>query len=150
MTGPGEAAAVEAANAELYAALEAGDLDRMEAVWDDDDPAALVCIHPGWSMLRGRGQVLRSWAAIMAGTSYIQFVLTDVAVSFPGEGVALVSCQENILTSLEELGQAPRAVTCNLFRRDAAGRWRLRAHVASPVLEPGENDEDDAAGEAGG
>ena len=57
-----------AVNAALYEAFETADVDRMERVWDDVAPDALVCVHPGWPMLRGREQVLRSWAAVMAGT----------------------------------------------------------------------------------
>ena len=75
--------AVAAANAELYAAFEEGDLDRMEAVWDDGDD--IQCIHPGWPLLRGRGRVLRSWSVIMANTNYIQFFLTGVEVSVDGD-----------------------------------------------------------------
>ncbi|MBV9290848.1 MAG: nuclear transport factor 2 family protein, partial [Frankiales bacterium] len=70
-----DVAAVAAANAELYAAFEAGDVDRMEAIWDDSDD--VQCIHPGWQLVRGRSRVLRSWSVIMANTSYIQFFLTD-------------------------------------------------------------------------
>ena len=35
---------------------------------EDVDPQAVVCVHPGWPMLRGRDHVLRSWSAVMAGT----------------------------------------------------------------------------------
>jgi len=76
---------VEAANAALYEALESADVDRMAAVWDDADPGALVCVHPGWPMLRGRAHVLRSFSAIMANTPYIQFFLTDVDVRVTGD-----------------------------------------------------------------
>ena len=43
------------------------------------DPRPRVsCVHPGWPVLTGRGEVLRSYALIMANTEYIQFFLTDV------------------------------------------------------------------------
>jgi uncharacterized protein (TIGR02246 family) len=133
-------AAVEAANAELYNAFETADLDRMAALWDDDD--GVVCVHPGWPMLRGRSQVLRSWAVIMANTSYIQFFLTDVSVELLGE-LAVVTCEESILTGVggggddagPGLGDAARVVATNVFRlRD--GEWRLRLHHGSPVISP--------------
>jgi ketosteroid isomerase-like protein len=124
-------AAVEAANAALYAAFESGDVDLMEAVWDVEDPDALVCVHPGWPMLRGRTAVLRSWSAVMAGTDYIQFVLTDVQVSVEGS-TAIVTGTENILTSAD-VGDGGSAVATNLFVRRADG-WRLVVHHASPVL----------------
>ena len=91
--------AVTAANAEFYAAFEEGDVDRMEAVWDDADDVR--CIHPGWPMLRGRSRVLRSWSVIMANTSYIQFFLTGVEAHIDGD-LAVVSCEENILTAVAD------------------------------------------------
>lgn len=130
---PGDAAvvaAVEAANTALYEAFERADLDRMQALWDDLDPDAVVCVHPGWPMLAGRGQVLRSWSAVMAGTEYVQFVLTDVRVRLQGD-TAVVTCTENILADLS----APNApvVATNVFVRRPDG-WRVQSHHASPVL----------------
>jgi ketosteroid isomerase-like protein len=123
--------AVEAANTALYTAFETGDVDLMEAVWDAEDPDALVCVHPGWPMLRGRVHVLRSWSAVMAGTEYIQFFLTDVQVSVQGQ-TAIVTCTENVLTSAD-VGDNASVVATNVFvRRD--GGWRLVVHHGSPVL----------------
>jgi ketosteroid isomerase-like protein len=125
---------VTAANAELYAAFEAGDIDRMGAVWDDAED--VVCVHPGWPMVRGRQRVLRSWSVIMANTAYIQFFLTDVTTEVEGD-VAVVSCQESILTGVGEegLGDSGLVVATNVFRR-RDGRWRLWVHHGSPVLAP--------------
>ena len=122
---------VEAANASLYSAFETGDVDLMEAVWDDEEPDALVCVHPGWPMLRGRVSVLRSWSAVMAGTEYIQFFLTDVQVSLQGS-TAIVTCTENVLTSADP-GDNAAVVATNVFVRRADG-WRLVVHHGSPVL----------------
>lgn len=144
------AAAVEAANAELYAAFEAGDLDRMGAVWADDTPEESVCcVHPGWPMVCGRPEVLRSWALIMANTTYIQFFLTDVNIRVEG-GVAVVTCSENILTAAEQGSGADfaaggRVVSTNVFRLTDSG-WRLWLHHGSPVLTPAEGEEGDESG----
>ncbi len=129
-------AAVTAVNTALYEAFETADVDRMAAVWDDLDPEAVVCVHPGWPMLRGRAHVLRSWSAVMAGTDYVQFFLTDVQVSVEGD-TAVVTCTENILTSISQMGiggpgNAAVAAT-NVFRRRGDG-WRLQVHHGSPVL----------------
>ena len=130
---PAEAdeAAAAAANAEFYAAFEAADLDRMDTLWDVDGLEPVSCVHPGWPLIRGRQRVLRSWAVIMANTAYIQFVLTDVTVAVLGE-VAVVTCDENILTSAEP-GDAGQVAATNIFRR-RDGRWRLWVHHGSPVL----------------
>jgi ketosteroid isomerase-like protein len=128
--------AVIAANAELYAAFEEGDPDRMEAVWDDADDVS--CVHPGWPILRGRSRVLRSWSVIMANTNYIQFFLTGVH-AVVDDDVAVLTCEENILTSVAEpdgaLSESAKVVSTNVFRRRADG-WRLWLHHGSPVLAP--------------
>ena len=126
-------AAVEAANAAMYEAFESADVDRMSRVWDDLDPAAVVCVHPGWPMLRGRDHVLRSWSAVMAGTDYIQFFLTDVQVSVLGD-TAVVTCTENVLTEVTESGQSGnQVVATNVLLRRPDG-WRVQVHHGSPVL----------------
>lgn len=131
-----DVAAVTAANAELYAAFEEGDVDRMEAVWDDSEDVR--CVHPGWPLLRGRSRVLRSWSVIMANTSYIQFFLTGVEASVDGD-IAVVTCEENILTAVADpdgtLSQSAKVVATNVFRRRTDG-WRLFVHHGSPVLAP--------------
>ena len=66
-------------NEDLYAAFENADLDKMDALWARGELSPSVsCVHPGWPILRGREEVMRSWAMIMANTTYIQFVITDV------------------------------------------------------------------------
>ena len=135
-----DATAVLRANQALYDAFETGDADLMAALWLDGPGASTVsCVHPGWSPLHGRETVLRSWTMIMANTSFIQFVLTDVEVTVAGE-VAVVTCGENMLTGLDDVtggdigGLAGgRAVATNVFRRTPEG-WRLWVHHASPVL----------------
>jgi ketosteroid isomerase-like protein len=135
-----DVAALEAANAALYEAVEACDFDAMSALWVDGQAGeSSVCVHPGWPAVVGRGQVLRAWALIMANTSYIQFFLTDVRC-WVVDDVGVVSCQENILTGL---GAGPaggaadlsggKVVATNVFRRTPAG-WQAWVHHASPVL----------------
>jgi uncharacterized protein (TIGR02246 family) len=127
-----ELEAVEAANLAMYEAFETADVDRMARVWDEADPAAVVCVHPGWPMLRGRDHVLRSWSAVMAGTDYIQFFLTDVQVSVLGD-TAVVTCTENVLTEVTETGQSGQVVATNVLVRRPDG-WRVQVHHGSPVL----------------
>jgi ketosteroid isomerase-like protein len=124
---------VEAANLAMYTAFESADVDAMARVWDDVDPGAVVCVHPGWPMLRGRAHVLRSWSAVMAGTEYIQFFLTDVRIAVHGD-TAVVTCTENVLTEVSESAQSGSAVVAtNVLVRRADG-WRVQVHHGSPVL----------------
>lgn len=149
----GDKEALEIANAELYAAVENADLDRMEALWADGELGEdAVCIHPGWRMVTGRGAILRSWALIMANTTYIQFFLTDVRVRLEGD-TGIVSCAESILTAAEEGESADFAaggsmVSTNVFRRMDSG-WRLWLHHASPVLAPGGDETAESGGAPG-
>ena len=133
-----DVAAVEAANAEFYAAFESVDIDRMHAVWDDDED--VTCVHPGWPMLRGRGRVMRSWALIFANTPYIQFFLTDVRADVLGES-AVVTCSENILTSVGDSAGDALVVATNVFRLRDDG-WRLVVHHGSPVVPTADRQEE--------
>jgi ketosteroid isomerase-like protein len=126
--------AVTKANEEFYAAFEALDMDRMEACWLHDDEVR--CIHPGWDVMTGWAQVRRSWMAIFANSSYIQFFLTDVRVHVDA-GTAWITCAENILSgraSGPEMEDA-KVLATNVFRRDG-DRWRMVLHHGSPVLRP--------------
>ncbi|MFD7625461.1 nuclear transport factor 2 family protein [Streptomyces sp. NPDC059851] len=138
--------AVEQVNTAFYEAMERGDFDTMSALWLEDE---VSCVHPGWPVLSGRGEVLRSYALIMSHTEYIQFFLTDTKVAVIGD-TALVTCTENILSGGPagdggELGPlvGQLVVATNVFRRTSEG-WRLWSHHGSPVLTDSEEDEEEA------
>ena len=148
--GPGDpppqvAADIEAiteANEEFYAAAEAGDLDRLGAIWlAGPFEASVQCVHPGWAPVFGREDVLRSWAVVCANTPFLQFFLTDVRIDVV-DRIAVVSLTENIITDMsagsseEDPGfiAGGRATTINIFRRMDDG-WRLWMHHASAVME---------------
>ncbi|MFI1014138.1 nuclear transport factor 2 family protein [Streptomyces sp. NPDC020965] len=135
---------VEEANTTFYETMERGDFDALSDLWLDDE---ISCVHPGWPVLSGRGEVLRSYALIMANTEYIQFFLTDVKVSLTGD-TALVTCTENILSGgpAEEGGElgplvGQLVVATNVFRRTPEG-WRIWSHHGSPVLTETDPDAD--------
>ncbi|MER7762963.1 nuclear transport factor 2 family protein [Streptomyces sp. NPDC097619] len=137
--------AVEAANTAFYEAMEQGDFEKLSALWLDDE---ISCVHPGWPVLSGRGEVLRSYALIMAHTEYIQFFLTDTRTTVIGD-TAVVTCTENILSGgpAEEAGElgplvGQLVVATNVFRRTPAG-WRIWSHHGSPVLTENEDEEPD-------
>ena len=156
--------AVDDANRAFYEAMERGDFEELTSLWlapedveyaedadpDDAEDTSISCVHPGWPVLTGRGEVLRSYALIMANTEYIQFFLTDVHISVVAD-TALVTCTENILSGGpapdegEELGPlvGQRVVATNVFRRTRDG-WKLWSHHASPVLAEGDDETDPA------
>ncbi|MEC4016891.1 nuclear transport factor 2 family protein [Streptomyces sp. H27-D2] len=137
---------VELANTALYEAMEQGDAEAMDELWLDGQ---VSCVHPGWPVLRGRGEVLRSYALIMANTEYIQFFLTDVEIDVVGD-TALVTCTENILSGgpAEDDGAVgpligQLVVATNVFRRADSGDWKVWAHHGSPVLADGADEDED-------
>lgn len=140
-----DTAAIETVNQSFYTAIEDADLDRMTEIWAEDSGDDQVsCVHPGWSLLTGRSEVLRSWALIMANTTYIQFVLTDVQTNVLGD-VAVLTCVENILTAGDEGDSsfaAGKVVASNVYLRTPSG-WRLWMHHGSPVLQSDEDDEEE-------
>jgi ketosteroid isomerase-like protein len=148
-----EAAAVEQANQAFYDAVENSDLDALEEIVLTGPLAESVSVvHPGWSVLRGRREVMRSYALIMANTEYIQFFLTDVEVAVDGD-TALVTCTENILTGgpaePDADGPGPLVgglvVATNVFHRTPEG-WRLWVHHGSPVLADDDEEDDESDG----
>jgi ketosteroid isomerase-like protein len=128
-----EAASALAANSAFYEAIEHGDMDALQRLWVDGDTA--ICVHPGLAPIRGHRAVLRSWAAVLAATPYLQFVLTDITAEVSGH-VAIVTCTENLLSAAEGMPDTVfaggHAVATNVFRMDVDG-WRLWVHHASPV-----------------
>ncbi|XOV89065.1 MAG: nuclear transport factor 2 family protein [Pseudomonadota bacterium] len=50
------------ANEKFYAAFNARDINLMENLWSRHTPP--VCIHPGWSALFNRNEILQSWKDI--------------------------------------------------------------------------------------
>jgi uncharacterized protein (TIGR02246 family) len=116
---------VRAANQAFYDAHEARDLDAMAAVWADDD---VVCIHPGWPILRGRDVVLASWERIFSGPGRNQFILTNQELAVAGD-VAWVTLDEDLV----DRGATGAVAATNVYRM-VDGRWRLVVHHGSPVV----------------
>lgn len=121
-----DAEAVLAANQAFYDAHEARDLDAMARLWGDGDE--VVCIHPGWPILRGRDDVLESWRRIFGGPGRNQFIVTNDTVAVDGD-IAWVTCDENLVDG----GATGTVAATNIFRR-ADDTWRMVAHHGSPVM----------------
>lgn len=124
---------IEDANARFYRAFEALDLTAMSALWSHGDH--VKCVHPGWSLLCGWGEVRASWEALFKNTAEIRFTLSDVRAERLG-AVAWVTCTENILSSDQERIAVTSVLATNLFERDGR-EWQMILHHASHLLAPG-------------
>ena len=118
---------IVAANQAFYDAHEQRDIEAMSTIWEHSD--RVVCVHPGWPILRGWDNVIQSWAGIFRGPGGTQFILTNESVSVKGD-TAWVSLDENLV---DANGTGTIAAT-NLLVRDHEGEWKLVAHHGSPVM----------------
>ncbi|MFT5531602.1 MAG: ketosteroid isomerase-like protein [Candidatus Poriferisodalaceae bacterium] len=117
---------VAAANQAFYEAHEGRDLAAMQSVWEHRDD--VVCIHPGWQILRGWPHVEHSWRQILDGPGRNQFVLTNEAIQLAGD-MAIVTLDENLLSP----GTSGTIAATNVFRLTDDG-WKMILHQGSPVM----------------
>jgi ketosteroid isomerase-like protein len=121
-----EIAEVLAANQAFYDAHEQRDIEAMRAVWEHSD--RVVCVHPGWPILRTWRHVEDSWRRILEGPGRNQFILTNDAVAIDGD-LAWVTLDENLVAA----GGTGTVAATNLYVR-TGDRWLLVVHHGSPVM----------------
>ncbi len=113
------------ANEGFYRALGNSDMGAMENVWARLSP--VTCLHPGWTLLTGREDVLESWRTILANPNQPRIVGGGASVTVVGNA-AIVLCREVVSGS-------PLYAT-NIFVREE-GSWRMTHHHSGPVMVPG-------------
>lgn len=126
--------ALEEANRRFYRAFESLKLKRMEAAWRRDGQVS--CVHPGWPLLTGWGDVMRSWRLIFEATRYIEFGLTNVSIHAPDDeegGLGWVLCQENILSHVGGQTLQSAVLSTNVFEWHEE-RWQLLHHHGSQIV----------------
>lgn len=110
---------VLAVNERFYEAFAQRDREAMARVWAEKAP--VVCIHPGWPPVRGRTEVLASWAAIFQHDESPPIRCEAPSVTLFAD-TATVVCRERI-------GNSVLAAT-NIYAREDGG-WTLVHHHAS-------------------
>ncbi len=85
---------VRAANQAFYDAHEQRDMEAMREVWEHTD--RVVCVHPGWPILRTWRVVEESWRRILEGPGRNQFIVTNDVVAVHGD-LAWVTLDENLV-----------------------------------------------------
>src|ERR1700712_92249 len=98
----------------------------MREVWEHS--ARVICVPPGWPILRTWPAVEESWRRILAGPGRNQFILTNGAVTVDGH-VAWVTVEENLVAG----AAAATIAATNMFVRGNDG-WKLVVHHGSPVM----------------
>lgn len=112
---------------QFYEALQRGDIEKLMAVWSDDDDIA--CVHPGGPRLIGAVAIRASFEAIFgngainAAPERVRRVLTHAC--------AVHSVLERVEVMGADGPQAAWVIATNVYLKGAAG-WRLVAHHASP------------------
>jgi len=132
MSNPKARAAVlnaspEDAEAQFYEALRDGDLDRVMAVWADDED--VVCVHPGGARVVGPAAVRAAFEAIFANGTIAVHPEHVKRVHVMGSAVHSVLERIDIVTV-----DGPRTgwiVATNVYAKTSQG-WRMVAHHASP------------------
>lgn len=112
---------------QFYEALQHGDIERLMAVWSDDEE--ISCVHPGGPRVVGAGAIRSAFESIFA----------NGAVNARPEKVrrlqtlscAVHSVLEQIHMMTPEGPQTAWVVATNVYLKTAQG-WRLVSHHASP------------------
>ena len=110
-----------AANEAFYAAFDHRDASLMDDLWAAE--AEVICIHPGWDLLVGREQVMKSWRAILDNPAAPRVRCRRAQARVCGQA-AMVVCIEEI--------DGSELIATNVFTREADA-WKLVHHQAGPV-----------------
>ena len=110
------------ANEAFYRALGNSDMGAMENVWARLAP--VTCLHPGWTLLTGREEVLESWRTILSNPNQPRIVGGGASVTVFGDA-AVVLCREVVSGS--------GLYATNVFVREE-GAWRMTHHHSGPVM----------------
>ena len=112
---------------EFYAAMQGGDIERLMAVWSDDDE--ISCVHPGGTRLVGAAAIRTAFESMFANGSIA--VEPHRVRRLESHSSAVHSVVERIRVGHEGSEQFAWVVATNVYLKSAQG-WRLVAHHASP------------------
>ena len=112
---------------QFYEALQRGDIDRLMAVWSDDED--ISCVHPGGPRLVGAAAIRAAFDSMFAnGTIDAR---PEKVRRLQTHSCAVHSVLEQVRLMTAEGPQSAWVVATNVYVKSAQG-WRLVAHHASP------------------
>jgi uncharacterized protein (TIGR02246 family) len=116
--------------AQFYEALQNADLDKLMAVWSDDDEIA--CVHPGGPRVSGHAAIRASFEAIFANGA---IPLRPQGVRrLQTLGCAVHHLVEHVSITDAQGTRSAWVLATNVYVNTAQG-WRMVAHHASPGSE---------------
>ena len=115
------------AEAQFYEALRDGDIDKLMAVWADDDE--VVCVHPGGPRIVGPRAIRTAFEAIFA-EGRIQAEIERVRRVHTLDA-AMHSVVERVHLALPQGPRTAFVMATNVYVKTTQG-WRMVAHHASP------------------
>ena len=116
--------------AQFYEALQQADLDKLMAVWSDDDEIA--CVHPGGPRVSGAAEIRASFEAIFAnGAIPLQ---PQRVRRLQTLGCAVHHVVEQVRIADAQGSRSAWVLSTNVYVKTAQG-WRMVAHHASPAGE---------------
>jgi uncharacterized protein (TIGR02246 family) len=113
--------------AQFYEALQQADLDKLMALWADDDEIA--CVHPGGPRVAGHAAIRASFEAIFANGA-IPLQPQDVR-RLHTLGCAVHHVVERIAVAEEQGLRVAWVLATNVYLKTTMG-WRMVVHHASP------------------
>lgn len=115
--------------ASFYDAMQHGDLERMMAVWSDDEEIA--CVHPGGPRAVGTVAVRATFEAVFANGP-VQVQVHHVR-RFETEHCAVHHVTEKVQAMTDKGMQTAYVIATNVYVRTPVG-WRMVGHHASSGL----------------
>lgn len=113
--------------AQFYEALQQGDVDKLMAVWSDDDE--VLCVHPGGPRIVGPAAIRAHFEA-MFGNGTIQ-VHPERVRRLHTHSSAVHSVMEHVQILTEDGPRTAYVIATNVYVKTPQG-WRLVCHHASP------------------
>ncbi len=120
-------ASVDDVETQFYEALQRADIERLMAVWSDDDE--IVCVHPGGPRVVGPGAIRATFEAIFANGAIP--VRPERLKRVESAGCAVHNLLERVDIKTTEGVQTAWVIATNVYLKTAQG-WRLVVHHASP------------------
>ena len=113
--------------AQFYDALQQADLERLMAVWADDDE--IVCVHPGGPRVIGPAAIRASFEAIFANGNVP--VAPEQVHRLQTLSSAVHHLAERVAVVTPDGARTAWVLATNVYLKTEQG-WRMVAHHASP------------------